>query len=117
MLDHVSASRKPTSRPTRIVRFAEALARGAVDDAEALDERIGDAARTGASSGWPRSIGWCCGMAVHELLALRDTPPRVVINEAIELARAFSGEDAAKFVNGVLDGAFRTLKDEGNVVE
>ena len=56
-------------------------------------------------------------MAVHEWLALPETPPRVVINEAIELARAFSGEDAAKFVNGVLDGVFRTLKDEGKVVE
>jgi transcription termination factor NusB len=40
-----------------------------------------------------------------------------VLNEAIELARAYSGEDAAKFVNGVLDGVFRTLKDEGKVVE
>ena len=46
-------------------------------------------------------------MAVHEWLAPPETPPRVVINEAIELARAFSGEEAAKFVNGVLDGVFR----------
>jgi transcription termination factor NusB len=41
----------------------------------------------------------------------------VVINEAIELARAFSGEDAVKFVNGVLDGVFRSLREEGKVVE
>ena len=46
-----------------------------------------------------------------------ETPPRVVINEAIELARAFSGEDAARFVNGVLDGVFKSLKEEGKVVE
>ena len=38
-------------------------------------------------------------------------------SEAIDLARAFSGEDAAKFVNGVLDGVFRSLREEGKVVE
>ena len=47
----------------------------------------------------------------------RDSPPRVVISEAIELARAYSGEDAAKFVNGVLDGVYRKLKDEGLIAD
>ena len=42
-------------------------------------------------------------MAVCELLRDRETPPAVVINEALELARTFSTEDAVKFVNGVLD--------------
>jgi N utilization substance protein B len=56
-------------------------------------------------------------LAVHEWTARPDTPPRVVMNEAIELARAFSGEDAARFVNGVLDGVLRVLKEEGKVVE
>jgi transcription termination factor NusB len=40
-----------------------------------------------------------------------------VISEAIELARAYSGEDAAKFVNGVLDGVYRKLKDEGRIAD
>jgi transcription termination factor NusB len=39
------------------------------------------------------------------------------MSEAIELARSYSGEDAAKFVNGVLDGAYRKLKEEGIVVD
>ena len=54
-------------------------------------------------------------LAIQELLSHRESPPRVVISEAIELARAYSGEEAAKFVNGVLDGAFKRLKDEGLV--
>ena len=54
-------------------------------------------------------------LALQELLAHREVPPRVVISEAIELARAYSGEDAAKFVNGVLDGVYRRLKEEGRV--
>jgi N utilization substance protein B len=49
-------------------------------------------------------------LAVFELLARPETPPVVVINEAIELARTFSGEAAAKFVNGVLDAIRRELR-------
>jgi N utilization substance protein B len=52
-------------------------------------------------------------LAVYELLARPDTPPVVVINEAIELARSFSGEPAAKFVNGVLDAIRRELRQGG----
>jgi N utilization substance protein B len=47
-------------------------------------------------------------MAVWELRHEPETPPAVVINEAIELARQFSGEAASRFVNGVLDGIRRT---------
>jgi N utilization substance protein B len=43
-------------------------------------------------------------MAVCELVRDPDTPPAVVINEALELARTFSTEDAVKFINGMLDG-------------
>ena len=42
-------------------------------------------------------------LAVCELLTQPETPPKVVINEAIELARTFSGDEAVPFVNGVLD--------------
>ena len=47
--------------------------------------------------------------ATYELLAELDTPSKVVINEAIELARAYSGEEAVPFVNGVLDGVTKQL--------
>ena len=98
-------------------RFAETLARGVLADAAALDERIGQAARHWRVERMATIDRLVLRMAVHEWLALPQTPPRVVLNEAIELARAFSGEDAAKFVNGVLDGVFRSLKGEGRVVE
>ena len=51
-------------------------------------------------------------LAVYELLAEADTPSRVVINEAIELARTFSGDEAVAFVNGVLDAARKALRPE-----
>lgn len=97
--------------------FAETLARGVLADSAALDERLAQAARHWRVERMATLDRLVLRMAVHEWLALPETPPRVVINEAIELARAFSGEDAARFVNGVLDGVFRVLKAEGKVVE
>jgi N utilization substance protein B len=47
-------------------------------------------------------------MASWELLET-DTPSTIVINEAIELAKAFSEKDAYKFINGVLDQAVKNL--------
>ena len=42
-------------------------------------------------------------IAAHELSAMAETPYRVIINEAIELAKSFGGTDGHKYVNGVLD--------------
>jgi len=42
-------------------------------------------------------------MALYEMKYLDDIPPSVSINEAIELAKVFGGEDSGKFVNGILD--------------
>lgn len=49
-------------------------------------------------------------MAVCEFVRDADTPPAVVINEALELARTFSSEDAVKFINGMLDGIRRRME-------
>lgn len=97
--------------------YAVELARGAWEDKQALDGYIGDAARNWRVERLAVIDRLLLRLAVHELLAKPGTPPRVVIDEAIELARAYSGDEAAKFVNGVLDGVFKRLKDEGKVVD
>ena len=51
-------------------------------------------------------------LAVAELLTQPATPAVVVINEAIELARTFSGDDAVPFVNGILDAVRKDLHRE-----
>ena len=48
-------------------------------------------------------------MATWELRNAADTPPAVVLNEALELARTFSTDDAVRFVNGVLDSIRKSL--------
>jgi N utilization substance protein B len=46
-------------------------------------------------------------MGAYELVHGKDVPPKVVINEAVELAKAFGGENSSKFVNGVLGTLLR----------
>jgi len=51
-------------------------------------------------------------MAVFELLYEENIEPAVVINEAIEIAKAYSGDEAATFVNGVLDAIRKKLGNQ-----
>ena len=51
-------------------------------------------------------------IATYELVSRIDVPYKVVINEAIELAKSFGAEESHKFVNGVLDKAIKTLRKE-----
>lgn len=97
--------------------YAVALANGTWQAREVLDGFIADAARNWRVERLAIVDRLLLRLAVHELVAHPGTPPRVVIDEAIELARAYSGDEAAKFVNGVMDGVFKRLKEEGKVVE
>jgi N utilization substance protein B len=46
-------------------------------------------------------------IGVYELVIKRDVPPKVAINEAVELAKSFGGENSSKFINGVLGTIYR----------
>ena len=49
-------------------------------------------------------------MGLYELLFEKDVPPKVAINEAVELAKAFGSENSSKFINGVLGTAYKNLE-------
>ena len=54
-------------------------------------------------------------LGLYELLYRSDVvPPKVAINEAVELAKAFGSDNSSKFVNGVLGTAYRTLVEESS---
>ena len=55
---------------------------------------------------WLMSLG---GFAIYELLRQPDVPPKVAINEAVELAKRFGGDNSGRFVNGVLGTIVNTL--------
>ncbi len=48
-------------------------------------------------------------VSIAELMTQPDVPPKVCINEAVEIARKFSTENSSRFVNGVLDAVYRRL--------
>jgi transcription antitermination protein NusB len=54
-------------------------------------------------------------ISICELLYFDEIPPKVTINEAIEIARDFSTEKSDKFVNGVLDSILDDLKKDGRI--
>ena len=54
-------------------------------------------------------------IGAYELLFATDVPPKVVINEAVELAKAFGGDNSSKFINGVLGSLLR--QKEGSTEE
>ncbi len=56
-------------------------------------------------------------MTITELLYFEDIPPKVSINEAIEIAKRFSTEKSGKFVNGILDAILERLKSENKLLK
>ena len=88
--------------------FANQLFEGAAHDATQLDELISRHAqnwRLERISAIDRAI---LRLAMHEMRAT-DTPAKVVINEAVELAKKFSSEESGGFVNGILDTYRKSL--------
>ena len=53
-------------------------------------------------------------IGVYELLFEEGVPPKVVINEAVELAKAFGGDNSSKFINGVLGTILRNKEAESS---
>ena len=97
--------------------YAVALVKGTWAAREGIDAYIADAAQNWRLERIAIVDRLVLRLGIYELLTPAATPPRVAIDEAIELARRYSGDEAARFVNGVLDGVFRRLKEEGKAIE
>jgi N utilization substance protein B len=85
------------------LRFAEELVRGVATHRGELDaviERHSHHWRVERMARVDRNI---LRLAVYELLYLEDAPRKVVINEAIELAKRFGTQESGAFINGILD--------------
>ncbi len=80
-----------------------------IKERDILDKQIVEAAPE-----WPLdqvSIVDKCTLelAIYEMNYCKDTPPKVVINEAVELAKQFGGDSSSKFVNGVLGTIYNKI--------
>ena len=93
----------------RIREFAEQLFTGVATRLNELDQLIQSHAqnwRLNRMAAVDRNV---LRLAVFELLSGEDSPDSAIINEAIELARKFSTQDSAQFVNGILDSICKSL--------
>jgi N utilization substance protein B len=91
--------------------FANRLFEGATAETATLDEIIVKHAehwRFERLAAIDRAI---LRLAIYELRAA-ETPPKVVLNEAVDLAKKFSSEDSGAFVNGILDSVHKSFKKQ-----
>jgi len=90
--------------------FVSSLVKGVIDDQSDLDAKIQPIAPNWPVDQIARIDRAILRIGVFELLHKTDVvPPKVAINEAVELAKAFGSDNSSKFVNGVLGTAYRTL--------
>lgn len=90
--------------------FASALAHDTVERLDEIDPLIAHTAERWRPERMPVLDRLILRMAVCELLRDPETPPPVVINEALELARTFSTEESVKFINGMLDAIRKKIE-------
>lgn len=93
--------------------FVAGLVHGVLKHQDELDDRIRPLAPEWPLEQIARIDRNVLRIGLYELLHLADkVPPKVAINEAVELAKAFGSDNSSKFINGVLGTAYRTLVEE-----
>jgi len=83
--------------------FIEKLVVGVQSGAASLDKRVETVAENWSMKRMAVLDRNILRMAVYEMTEMTETPVKVVINEAVNLAKKYSGENSGKFVNGILD--------------
>ena len=92
--------------------FANALVSGTVGRLAEIDELIASHLKNWRIERTAVIDRLILRLAIYELVSGPETPAKVIINEALELARTFSADDSVRFINGVLDAVRRTLPRE-----
>lgn len=95
--------------------FACDLLRKTVRHHQALDEVVSQAVKNWKFERIAVLDRLILRQALCELLYFEEIPPKVTINEAIDLAKKFSTAESGRFVNGILDALLKKLKTEGKI--
>lgn len=99
------------------IEFIRKLVAGVSREAEALDAKLQPVAPEWPIDQIARMDRIVLRIGLYELENEADVPPKVVINEAVELAKAFGGDNSSKFVNGVLGTLLREREESSNPVK
>jgi N utilization substance protein B len=87
--------------------YIDKVVLGVIEKIDELDKKIQKAAIQWPLEQIPILDKTILRLASYELLFMEDIPPKVAINEAVELGKTFGGENTSKFVNGVLGTLYR----------
>ena len=98
--------------PAGLRAFADALATGVAGAVETIDPMIAEAAQNWRIERMNVLDRLILRLAIYEFVHEPGTPAKVIINEALELARTFSADDSVRFINGILDAVRKTLQRE-----
>jgi len=96
----------------KAIPYGRELVYGITDKRDELDAKIEESAvnwRVSRMSVLDRNI---IRLASYEMMFKEDVPPRVAIDEAIELAKRYCGEDSPGFINGILDAILKNIGKE-----
>ena len=96
-------------------RYARTLVEGTYDAAPELDEEIQSVAQNWQIERMAVIDRNVLRMAAFELIHMDEIPPKVAINEGIELGKRFSTQNSGAFINGILDQLFAKLKESGEI--
>lgn len=97
------------------LEFAESLFRRAIDAEEEANDIIRIYAENWEFSRIALVDRLLLRMAICEMVSFPDIPPKVSINESIEIAKKYSTENSGKFINGILDAVLLVLYEEGRL--
>ena len=98
--------------------FVDALVKGVLEVRDDLDAKIQPIAPDWPIDQIARIDRNILRIGLYELLHQADTvPPKVVINEAVELAKAFGAENSSKFINGVLGTALKNIEGDATLAD
>ena len=96
-------------------QFVQDLLNGIIEKQVELDSKLQPMAPEWPISQIARIDRNVLRIGLFELLYMRETvPPKVAINEAVELAKAFGSDNSSKFINGVLGTAYKLFVEEQN---
>ncbi|MDO9586256.1 MAG: transcription antitermination factor NusB [Syntrophales bacterium] len=102
--------------PKQVRAFSDILIEGAWNNRKQIDTLIGSYAENWSVGRMAKVDKSILRMAVYELLYCRDIPPKVAINEAIDLGKLFGSENSGSFINGVLDALYAKLRERDTAV-
>ena len=101
--------------PESVRPFSSQLVQGVCENRDDLDALIIRASKNWRLERMARLDKCILRLASFEMLFMEDVPPKVSIDEAVEMGKKFGSDDSGSFINGVLDNIFNTLLQQGRL--